>query len=541
MAAVEINPRYRSLLEQHGLVQAERLLALAGEIISGHPDRHVARVLLGDGLAAIPAYLKREHHVPFKVRWLNAWAGFGFVSKSVREGRTLQALGRAGIGCPEWIAMGEDDQGRAFLLVREATGSVDLREYLYQQKTARAAERRRFARWLGAELARLHKAGFDHPDLYAKHLLIDSVAQTVCFLDCQRSRRRWWVTWQRRCRDLAALNATVAEGLATRRERLSCLVAYLRTVPGRVRLSPIALRIHRISKQLLCQRRIREVQKRPSPAVKQALLWQDGEALCLTPEFQAALAGNTPDWLLLARLPAQPRNLEIRTVVSVPLPHSALLLRRRTSSLVGRLWAWLRGRPVISPELRNAGLLFRLQRHGVPTARLLAFGQRQASMGRTESFLLTERVSAAVPLCRWLGTQGHRDRPYRHQVIREAGELLRRLHDAGCYLTGPLRRRVRQTPRSGLDTLQVNPRDLHPLVLLGSVEAIHVGRRPEARLAVHDLALLRQRLGDGLVSRTDLLRFLLCYLEVDQLTPAAKNLAWSISAVPCPRKQEILR
>jgi tRNA A-37 threonylcarbamoyl transferase component Bud32 len=538
MAVVLLNSRYRPLLEQHGLVRAERLLGLPAEIVSGHPDRHVARVTLGQGPAAVPAYLKREHRVPFKARCLNAWAGFGFVSKSCREGRILQALQWAGLGCPEWIAMGEDDEGRAFLVVHEVTGAVDLRAFLQQRQGALPAERRRFARWLGAELARLHNAGFNHPDLYAKHLLIRAADQTVSFLDCQRSRWRRFVPWRRRCRDLAALDATLCDDLATRRERLTCLFAYLRNSSRRAGLSPTALRIHRISKRLLGQRRIREMRLQPQAGIKQSLVWQDGEALCLTPEFQAALGGQTPDWLLLKRMPAQPRSLEIRTVVSVPLPHPALLLRRRTSSLMNRLWAWLRGQPVISPELRQAGLLFRLQRQGVPTARLLAFGQRQPSLGRTESFLLTESVSGALPLCTWLGGQAARDRWHRGQVIRETGSLLKRLHTAGCYLTGPSRRR---TARDAVDALQVNPWGKEPAVFLGSVEGLHVCRRPERRRALGDLALLRQRLTAQGTSQTDALRFLLGYQGEEYLTPAGKNLAWSILAAPPQRTREALR
>ena len=57
----------------------------------------------------------------------SASAGFGFVSRSLREARTLEALGREGVGCPEWLAAGEDELGRAFLLVREAPGATELR------------------------------------------------------------------------------------------------------------------------------------------------------------------------------------------------------------------------------------------------------------------------------------------------------------------------------------------------------------------------------------------------------------------------------
>ncbi len=220
MAFLEINPDYRDLLRRLGLLRAEDFLALPAVIVCGHPDRNVAQVALG----GVAAFLKREHRVPWKERLANAWSGFGWVSKSRREAATLRALRQAGVGCPDWIAVGEDDRGRAFLLLREVSGTVDLRHFL--QRLAPPRDRHRLARRLGRELARLHDAGFDHPDLYAKHVLVDPDDGTFHFLDWQRSRRGR-PSWRQRCRDLAALHATLADDLASPRERLACLRAYL--------------------------------------------------------------------------------------------------------------------------------------------------------------------------------------------------------------------------------------------------------------------------------------------------------------------------
>src|SRR5215472_11412029 len=130
MAFVEINPKYQDFLRRQGLVSAGQFLRLPAVVISGHPDRHVAQVALGTGPDAVNAFLKREHRVWWKDRLAGAWAGFGLVSKSYREARVLQALERAGLPCPEWIAAGEDERGRAFLLVRELTRFLDLRVFL---------------------------------------------------------------------------------------------------------------------------------------------------------------------------------------------------------------------------------------------------------------------------------------------------------------------------------------------------------------------------------------------------------------------------
>ena len=53
MSYVEINCRYQELLDRHGLRTCRDFLALSGVIICGHPDRHVASVLLGSGDGAL--------------------------------------------------------------------------------------------------------------------------------------------------------------------------------------------------------------------------------------------------------------------------------------------------------------------------------------------------------------------------------------------------------------------------------------------------------------------------------------------------------
>src|SRR5262249_39145984 len=236
MAFVEVNPRYRSLLQQHGLNDFVDFLRLPGVIVSGHPDRNVARVLLGSGPTALLAYLKREHRVPWRDRVASLCAGLGWSSKSAREARVLRALRQAGVGCAEWIAFGEDERGRAFLLLEALPGTVDLQQLLREPLALPWAERHRLACRLGEALARLPAAGVEHPDLCAKHVLVGRDDRAIHFLDWQRSRRRSRVRDRRRCRDLGALDATLAGELATPRERLACLRAYLRATDSTKRV-----------------------------------------------------------------------------------------------------------------------------------------------------------------------------------------------------------------------------------------------------------------------------------------------------------------
>jgi hypothetical protein len=393
MAFLEINPRYRDLMAQHALDSAEDFLDLPAEIISGHPDRHVGRVTLGTGASRTVAFLKREHRIAWKDRLASATAGFGFVCKSYREALTLRSLAKAGIGCPEWIAVGQDRRGRAFLLVEQLAGAKDLRSYLHERQTASVAERHHFATILGEALANLHDLGFDQPDLYAKHILVEVEGQTIHFLDWQRSPRRRFIPRRRRCANLAALSATLADNLMTTRERLICLRAYLRHPDSRRTrwdLRKSASCIYGLEKRLLRKPHIQEQRLPPLAPAAQSLLWKDGEALCLTVDFQRALAGQIPDFLLLDNLPAQPHNLLLRTTVELPDNRPGLLVRRRQKVGLLELWARFRRRPLSTPEVRQACNLFRLERCGIRTPRLLAFGQRQTARGTIESFLLTE-------------------------------------------------------------------------------------------------------------------------------------------------------
>src|SRR5207248_1515821 len=150
--------RYRAALRRHGLTRFEDFAGRTGLIVSGHADREVARLAAGEGPDALRLFVKREHRVGWAVRWANARAGFGLVPRALREARTLEAVRREGVGCPEWVAAGEDGRGRAFLVLR-ALDAADLPSFLRDHPDP--ARRRRLARALGAALARLHRAGLD--------------------------------------------------------------------------------------------------------------------------------------------------------------------------------------------------------------------------------------------------------------------------------------------------------------------------------------------------------------------------------------------
>jgi len=469
-ATFEVNPGYRDLLLRHGLLRPADFLALHGDLVSGHPDRNVARLRLGDTVV----YLKRDHRVRWLDRLVSFCAGFGLVSRAVREGRILQALARDGQDAPQWLAAGEDG-GRAFLLLAESPGT-ELRVWLRDE--ADPHRRRLLARRLGRRLARLHDAGWFHPDLYAKHVLVDG--DDVRFLDWPRARRRHRVCRDERGHALAALHATLADTLAAADERLACLSAYLSAAAARPVLKPFLRLVLERTRRLLNRRHI--VEKR-QPAADEVQGWscRDGEALCAAPALADAWPGRPVDWLSLERQPPPAGGATARRWLPLPDGRRALLVRRRERPLLSLWWAWLWGRPAASPEQRHAALLWRLRRHGVPAPRVLAMGRRQGPGGAVDSFLLTEPAADAVRLDAWL--RGPRRGEVRRRLLRDTGQLLHRLHEAGCFLGDETAALAVSAP----------PRQA-PRPVLAAVDGLSVSRRPSPERSRDDLEACRRRL-----------------------------------------------
>ncbi|HEY7153060.1 MAG TPA: lipopolysaccharide kinase InaA family protein, partial [Gemmataceae bacterium] len=344
---------------------------------------------------------------------------------------------------------------------------------------------------LGAVLARIHAAGFRHPDLYAKHLVVDPSNDSILVLDWQRARLRRDLSWKECRRDLAALHATLEDTLATPHERLLCLRTYWRAGLCRVSWTVAVRGIERQTQRLLARRHIRE--KRQLPAPPQAWIRLDGEALYVSPVMQQRCDGRIPDYLRPNSMTACAAVLVRRWPMSPDAPRT-LLVRRRAQQSFAERW---RRRSFVSLEQRQAALLLRLQRHGIPAPQVLALGQR-----RNESLLLTEPLSDTCSLKAWLACQTRRrttpaGRARRWVVLREAGALLHRLHEASCYL--------RLDP-AGCG-LAVRQTEEEITVVLDGVEVIAPRRRRHSRLARRDVTRMQRLLHAAGCGRTDLCRF----------------------------------
>jgi len=370
----EVHPNWRETFAAERLLTAEMLLALPGEIVSGHPDRHVVRVALPGGSIG---YLKRQHRVGAGEK-LKQWrAGFGWSPRCVREAKLLKALDRASFPCPQWIAYGEDGDGRAFLLVEELKDCRELRVAL-SDTTLSLAGRRRLAERIGHAIGELHAAGFTTPDLCAKHVFIDPTSFAVTPIDWQNAARGAF-----EFRSLAALDASVADRLAAPRERLRALREYARVCRksgiALPRFSVLARTLRAESDRLANRSSIRD--QREAVNADQRLVWLADEAVCAIPEIAAI-------WPRPAVAPpfySCPSNtIHVQLADGRP----AKLTRGRSFVPIGRLLAWLRDKSWRSPGMAIARDLFQRERYGQPGPQLYAFGQRVTGPCSAEWFVL---------------------------------------------------------------------------------------------------------------------------------------------------------
>ena len=139
--------------------------------------------------------------------------------RATRALRMGQALAAAGLAAPEVVAAAR--RGGAGLLVTRDAGGEDLLAAV--ARPVRLREKRALLRRLGAEVARLHRAGFVHGDLVPPNIQV--VGEHFVFLDNDRTRRSRLLVRLVGRRNLVQLGRFVVPGV-TLTDRARVLVAY---------------------------------------------------------------------------------------------------------------------------------------------------------------------------------------------------------------------------------------------------------------------------------------------------------------------------
>jgi hypothetical protein len=198
-------PWRRGAWRGHVLVEyvpdVDALLAL-GAIAGGRRSRHARTVpVLHEGHAL----------------WVKTYPAHG--ARFARRAFGMhRALAGAGFVAPE-VALVGWDTGEGVLITRDA-GGVALLEALAERS---GLDKRRLLASLGAEVARLHRAGFVPGDLVPSNVLVRG--EDLVLLDHDRTRRSRTLVWWHGRRNLVQLGRFVVPGL-TLTDRARVVAAY---------------------------------------------------------------------------------------------------------------------------------------------------------------------------------------------------------------------------------------------------------------------------------------------------------------------------
>jgi len=250
---VHIDDDHRALLCRHGLGELGSVFAWQTGQRLDKPGleawRQRWRIRLNNG-QGVPAqrtfYLKRFDHPPIR-RQLQRWQqGHFLLSTAGIEWRNAQQLAAANVATAKPAAYGQQMFGpweqRSYILLGEAQGE-SLERWVSKHLTPADQEhdlgrRRTLVDQLARFVARFHRCGFVHRDLYLAHIFICDIepralaraADNVIFtlIDLQRVFRPRWRRQRWVIKDLASLNFSTPADCVGKFERLRFLCRYTR-------------------------------------------------------------------------------------------------------------------------------------------------------------------------------------------------------------------------------------------------------------------------------------------------------------------------
>ncbi len=455
-------------------------------------------------------------------------------SKAKSEAERTREAGARGVPTLEPLAVGESPDG-SYLLTRTVLDARTLTAFLEEElprldARRRARIRQRLATALGRFLARMHEAGVVHDDLHPGNLLLrlgaaDAVDLTL--IDLYAVRIEAPLDWPRSRDNLVILNRWFVLRSA-RSDRLRCWIAYQ------------AARDRTKSRHTIQDLENRTLQSN-------LRFWRTKERRCLggnrwfrRVRSAVAVGSAAADMELsdLAPLLADPdepfrrsgvvvlKDSPSSTVIEFDLPVGGATCRVIYKRFAVTRWtdpwaALFRPAPALRSYIMGHGLRLR----GLPTPRPLAVWHRTRFGLLYEGYLLTAKAQNAVELPAYVAALGSfspvKRRAVLHDLINQAGRLLAALHQRrlshrdlkGANLLvndAPWFVASRGAMESSRATDKISPRPQIWFIDLVGVrrhDQLTIGRRAQ------NLARLYASFhGRGLVTRTDLLRFLQAYL-----------------------------
>lgn len=236
LVTVVIIARYRQQLDQIGLTSLEQVRRCRpADVVETHRGyREISRIeLKGPDGAPRTLYLKRvwKAHLKDGLRSLLRRGRVWSVCR--QEWENSVALQRAGIATAELVAFGEEcgplRERFSFIITRAADGDLTLQQFLRDCSDPKL--RRGTLQALARHVRAMHDQGFFAPDLFARHIFIDSRDRNgsgpgFCLIDMARLRHGRPGSRRLRVLSLAALCVSVPLAHGSIRERLRFLRSY---------------------------------------------------------------------------------------------------------------------------------------------------------------------------------------------------------------------------------------------------------------------------------------------------------------------------
>ncbi|MBP7935134.1 MAG: hypothetical protein KA354_10850 [Phycisphaerae bacterium] len=276
-ARVEWHCGYDQLAARHGLTDLAAVFAWQdGDRLDKatlESWRQRWRIRLSDvGPSAVPGvlFLKRFDHPPLRHQFERWRQGHWLASTGGTEWGNARALAAAGVSAATAVGYGQLMAGpwerRSFVVLAEVRGD-SLERWLPRHLAPAAFEtdhqrRRTLSDQLACFVARFHRAGFVHRDLYLCHIFFDAQAEAepggdgrprFTLIDLQRVFRPKWRFRRWVIKDLAALSFSVPSDRVGPFERLRFLCRYARACPrfgtARELAGPVAAKVARMARR----------------------------------------------------------------------------------------------------------------------------------------------------------------------------------------------------------------------------------------------------------------------------------------------------
>jgi tRNA A-37 threonylcarbamoyl transferase component Bud32 len=435
-----VNPEWAWLVEAYSLDRSSGIERVAGISIADEPARLVSqRCELATGPTQSQSIRVRVERRP---SWRERGHDFihGKISSTAirHEYQISQRLLRAGFGVAPPLVYTPPGRRAApgWLVMIEPSEATCLAEHLAEIESQHPLDRLQWMIELGREIARWHAAGFVHGQLAVEHVLfVPGRPARFVFTELGRATHQLKVTSSQRADELASLLTSVSPPLATRAERNVLLDSYLGAarlglVEGDFRRQVSQSREFR-SKQLERQQATQQDWRAISPIApfessENCQMWCDvRDQAALRSAALGSLdqvMGTQSGRLLRTLVNRENWRIELRGSRGA---YGAYLKKHRIVDWKMRLRARLGLAPSISEGRIEAENVARLEREGIPTMRLIAFGERSHADGLQESFVLTEELAGFVQLDHFLLTRFAVRDPARGRIDRDLGKLIR--------------------------------------------------------------------------------------------------------------------